>query len=86
MGLDSVELVLEVEEEFEITINDADAEQLRTPRQLAAYVFVRLKNAQESEGACLSQAAFYRLRKVLVIQFKDSRRSFSFPPDTIWFT
>ena len=75
MGLDSVELVLEVEEEFEITINDADAEQLRTPRQLAAYVFARLQNAQVGEGACLSQAAFYRLRKVLVSQFKVARRS-----------
>jgi acyl carrier protein len=38
MGLDSVELVMAVEEEFDLTISNADAGRCRTPADLIAVV------------------------------------------------
>ncbi|HEX8987039.1 MAG TPA: hypothetical protein VF816_03695 [Rhodocyclaceae bacterium] len=73
MGLDSVELVLAVEEEFGIGIPDEDAANLTTPRILADYVVSRLGNLGSNDSRCLSQASFYRLRSVLVNQFLASR-------------
>ena len=78
MGLDLVEMIMAVEEQFEISIADADAATLRTSRQLAAYVFARLPKTQAENAAdtnfCWSQVAFYRLRRALVQQFKIPRR------------
>ncbi len=37
MGLDSVELVMAVEEEFDMTINNADAARCCTPADLIAF-------------------------------------------------
>ena len=42
MGLDSVDLVMEFEEAFEITIPDADAEKLHTVGDVTNYVTARL--------------------------------------------
>lgn len=74
MGLDGVELVLSVEEEFEIGIDDADAASLSTPRILADYVASRLGTPSIDNGRCLSQAAFYRIRSALVKQFGAPRQ------------
>lgn len=74
MGLDSVELLLSVEEEFGINIPDEDAANLITPRVLADYVVSRLGNLQSNDGRCLTQASFYRLRSVLVNQFSALRK------------
>lgn len=74
MGLDSVELVLAAEEEFGITIDDADAISLTTPRILADYVVSRLGTLGADNGRCLSQAAFYRIRSVLVKRFGARRQ------------
>ena len=38
MGLDSVEFVLEIEEEFSITISDEDAEKLGIVGDIASYI------------------------------------------------
>ena len=74
MGLDGVELVLAVEEEFGISIADEDAENLQRPRQLADYVSAKL-NVKDNQGQrCLSQMAFYRLRAALVSQLGCSRQ------------
>lgn len=74
MGLDSVELVLAVEEEFGITVDDANTISLTTPRILADYVASRLGTLHADHGRCLSQAAFYRIRSVLVKQFGALRK------------
>jgi acyl carrier protein len=74
VGLDGVELVLSVEEEFEIGIDDADVANLTTPRMLADYVVFRLGALSLHKGRCLSQAAFYRIRSVLVKQFGVLRK------------
>lgn len=63
MGLDTVELVMAVEEDFGIEIPDVVCETLTTPRQVADYV--HSLHAGESAG-CHSQAAFYHLRGALV--------------------
>lgn len=41
MGLDLVELVMRIEEEFEIRIADSDAEKLETPGQVIDYLMRR---------------------------------------------
>jgi hypothetical protein len=64
MGLDLVELVLSVEKSFQIDIPDEDAPHLETPRQLVDYVAGRLQ--AETAGVCLSQRAFYRVRRALL--------------------
>lgn len=74
MGLDGVELILSVEEEFGIGIDNADAADLITPRMLADYVVSRLGTLRGGDGRCLSQAAFYRIRSVLVNQFAALRK------------
>ena len=74
MGLDAVELVLAVEDEFEVAIEDSAAPGLVTPRLLANYVLDRLGGKlRGDEGRCLSQSAFYRIRSALVRQFGASR-------------
>lgn len=73
MGLDTVELVLTVEEEFEVGIDDSDAANLYTPRLLADYIVSRLRLTEAKEPGCLSQAGFHRIRSALVGQFGARR-------------
>lgn len=75
MGLDTVELVLSVEEEFGIAIPDAVACELDTPQKLADYVLLRLGETHVADPRCLSQVQFYRLRRHLVQQLGISRKS-----------
>jgi acyl carrier protein len=72
MGLDTIELVIEVEKAFDISILDADAEKIITVGQLYDCVVSKLP-AQETER-CLSAAAFYRFRRELTGQFGVNRR------------
>jgi hypothetical protein len=74
MGLDGVEILLAVEEEFDISIDDSDAANLITPRMLADYVFARLGKIEGVKGRCLSQAGFYRIRSALTREFGALRK------------
>lgn len=74
MGLDGVELLLSVEEEFAVTVDDKDAAFLTTPRLLADYVVSRLGTIAEDGDRCLSQAGFYLIRSVLVRNFGARRK------------
>jgi acyl carrier protein len=69
MGMDGVEIVMAVEEAFDIRIEDSEAETLLTPGQLIDHVMSKL--AITTTDVCLSQRAFYLLRKFFV-----SRRGF----------
>ncbi|MEA3452224.1 MAG: hypothetical protein U9Q83_10035 [Bacteroidota bacterium] len=71
MGLDIVELVLEVEDEFDIYLPDRDMECMATPDDLATYIFDKLKRSDDSK--CASQVAFYKLRRLFIENF-DSKR------------
>ena len=63
MGLDGVELVMTFEEDFSVDIPDAVAAEMMTPRHVIDFLFQ--KRGTDS-GPCLSQRAFYRLRRALM--------------------
>ncbi len=75
MGLDIVELVMEVEEEFEIVIKDCDAQQITTMGELHAYISVRT-GTQRLEY-CATSRTFYRLRRALMSGFELARKQVS---------
>jgi acyl carrier protein len=64
MGLDGVEIVMAVEETFDIRIEDAEAAKILTPRQLIE--LVQSKVAMTTASVCLTQRAFNLLRKTLL--------------------
>jgi acyl carrier protein len=64
MGLDAVEIVMAVEEAFDIRIEDAEAGKLLTPRQLID--LVQSKVSVITASVCLTQRAFNLLRKSLL--------------------
>ncbi|MGJ8716231.1 MAG: phosphopantetheine-binding protein [Maribacter stanieri] len=60
MGLDSVELVMSVEEKFGIRIPDAECEKIYTVQDFANAVYPKIiKHPSEK---CLSQIIFYKIR------------------------
>ena len=74
MGLDLVEIVLKTEDAFGIAVNNENAAQIRTPRELADYIATKV--ALTDAPSCLSQQAFYFLRKRFDQQLTFSRGSF----------
>ncbi|GAA5495946.1 acyl carrier protein [Rubritalea halochordaticola] len=50
MGLDGVELIMAVEEEFGVSLDDAEVASLRTPRDLIAAVWKKLEACHDREG------------------------------------
>lgn len=71
MGLDVLELVLEVEKTFSITVDERDGPTLATVGDLHRYVLERL--GPEDRAGCLSNVAFYRLRRALTDTFGFDR-------------
>ena len=67
MGLEAVEIVMKVEETFDITIEDSDAGKAITPGLLIELVLSKV--GKTSDAACLTQRAFHRLRASLMRQF-----------------
>jgi acyl carrier protein len=60
MGLDAVEIVMAIEEAFDIQIEDSEAEQLLTPRDVIDLVALKTSGSHATD--CLTQRAFNRLR------------------------
>ena len=78
MGLDGIELIMAVEEEFKIVIADVEAASCTTVGKLVELVFSRLK---QNEGVpCPSQHGFYVVRRK-VREFLDLGR-FRVRPET----
>ncbi|MBS1953900.1 MAG: phytanoyl-CoA dioxygenase family protein [Cyanobacteria bacterium SZAS-4] len=71
-GLDSVELIMAIEEEFGLEIPNEVAENLFTVGQTYEYLRSQLDKADGEE--CFSQRLFYKLRKALVNNFNLQRR------------
>lgn len=81
MGLDTVELVMDIEREFDIKISDDDATNITTVGALIRYV-ARRKDLQVDEvcepeplSYCATASAFYSLRRLLVTQLDVPRRA-----------
>ena len=71
MGLDGVELVLRIEDEFSILLSDEEAAAARTVGDLYELILSKIKTTPD----CLSSKAFYRVRKALVDTLGIPRRS-----------
>lgn len=75
MGLEGVEIVMKVEEAFEIAIEDAEAEKITTPRHLIDLVMGKV--GRPDRAACLTQRAFHRLRASLLRSTRLARGEIS---------
>lgn len=71
MGLDSVYLVMAIEEEFGISIPHQDAEKIVTVGDL--YDWLRERISISDPVACFTQRAFYKLRRALVQNYGIER-------------
>lgn len=78
MGLDSVELVMAIEEEFGLDIPDRDAEKMFTVGDI--YEWLKLRIATADPIACLTQRIFYKLRRALIENYRLERHLIA--PDT----
>ena len=76
MGLDTVELVMDVEESFDIEIPDDDAQQIVTVGDL--FEFIKSKTDLAPAGTCLTAATFYDIRRA----FQESGIDERFGPST----
>jgi hypothetical protein len=74
MGLDLVELVIRIEDTFEITIPDNVATQLTTPGKVIDFIFSQVETS--NEFSCLSQQSFYFLRERFVPFLNLPRKDF----------
>ena len=63
MGLDSVELVMALEEEFGTEIPDAAAERMRTPRDVIDFFAAKV---YWDPHRCTSRAGFYQFRRTCI--------------------
>lgn len=79
MGLDAIEIVLAVEDEFQIAVTDEEANNSETPAQLTEIIYSKLR--QSNDDICLSQHGFYTVRKILMRQLDISRNIIK--PDTL---
>jgi acyl carrier protein len=72
MGLDIVEFVMEIEEEFDIRLPDDEAEQIKTLGNLHSFIHTQ-RGTRTDMGYCASSRAFYRLRRELMRAFGVER-------------
>jgi acyl carrier protein len=79
MGLDSVELVMAIEEEFGLEIKDEDAFYLTTVGEVFNYLRSKLTKIPPED--CLSQRVFYKLRRALIENYGLQRHMIS--PETV---
>ncbi len=68
MGLESVEIVMFLEESFGISITDAEATAVRTPRQTVNLIATKLATDDRPCRACLTLRAFHRLRRAIATE------------------
>ncbi len=74
MGMDGVEIVMAVEDAFDIRIEDLEAEKLLTPLQLIELVQAKVANVETE--ICLSHRAFNLLRRYFTINRALPRKQF----------
>lgn len=65
MGLDTVELVMEIEEAFDISIPEERASQMLTVGDVYDFLLEKTEDSSLKPNTCLSAATFYALRRQL---------------------
>ncbi len=73
MGMDGVEFVMELEQEFQLSIPDADAERMTTVGSVVQWIAAH--KGIQTQRACPTAQAFYRLRRLLTDTFDVARES-----------
>ncbi len=73
MGLEIIELVMNIEEEFGISIPDDRAEELRTVGETHQYVWSEI--SRRAGTACLGAHCFYLLRSALCSLYRVRREN-----------
>ncbi|MCC7339101.1 MAG: hypothetical protein IT422_28740 [Pirellulaceae bacterium] len=66
MGLDTVELVMDIEEAFDISIPDDRASQMLTVGDVYEFILEKTNDSTLSSKTCLTAATFYELRTILL--------------------
>ena len=74
MGIDTVELVLQIEEEFKIDIPDEDAQKIVTVGDMARYIE---KTTAASQMPCTFEYSLNRVIRILVDDFGVKRQLIS---------
>ncbi|MEQ8576408.1 MAG: hypothetical protein RIB63_20255, partial [Fulvivirga sp.] len=74
MGLDSVELVIEVEKTFNIAISDIEAEKIITVGDFYDVVWDKIKENESDK--CKSAILFYRCRAFFQEKYSVNRQDF----------
>lgn len=78
MGLDGVELVMAIEEEFGIDIADRDLQRMFTVGDIYSHLVKHL--SKTTTKRCLTQKVFYQLRRAVMANYRLDRRSIT--PET----
>ena len=71
MGLDVVEVIMAFEEEFGISIPDADCENLTTPRQVTEYVWGRISHERVTKEQVAARVREVVIRQTANEDFND---------------
>lgn len=75
MGLDTVELVMEVEDAFDVEIPDDRAGQMLTVGDLYDFIVESKRDVVDPRGICLSAATFFAIRRALISEIDILPRS-----------
>lgn len=76
MGLDGVELIMEVEDQFGIRISDEEASQIHTVADLYYFILQAIdRKKHHMNQHCPSRSSFYRMRRVLTETFGVPRHA-----------
>jgi hypothetical protein len=71
MGLEALELIIEVEERFQTHIPDSEAAKIFTVGHLYDFLMQRIQ--KQNSGRCITSEMFYRIRKVLENNYNIDR-------------
>jgi hypothetical protein len=75
MGLDGVELVMELEDQLGVNIHDEEAGEMRTVGDLVALVTNKVRTAEHGDAeVCPTSRTFYQIRRALLAALPLSRR------------
>jgi len=81
MGLDTVELIVEIEKHFDIAIPDEEAECIATVEQLVDYVYTHQKSGYKIEKKAIDVIVIHLLSTLVGIPKEEVKLHHSFTDD-----